>query len=234
VDIAAALKAFAAIFPAELPDKTMIATVVLVTHHRRALPVWCGAAAAFAVHVTLAVVAGQFLQLLPSTAVSLLMAALFVVGAVVLWRESAEDDDEDEGEVAEDGVGVGGGEGIGEAGGASGPDGVSQPGEGERAAGGVQGGAASSSAVAFGASFGVVMVAEAGDLTQLATAGLAAGSSAPWSVAVGALAALWLVAALAAGVGQRLTAWLPVRHLQRGAAVVFAVLAVAAVVAAIG
>jgi Ca2+/H+ antiporter, TMEM165/GDT1 family len=197
VDFAAALRAFAAVFPAELPDKTMIATVVLVAHHRRALPVWCGAAAAFAVHVTIAVLAGQLLRSLPTTPVTLLTAALFAIGAVVLWRESGSDAE----------------------------DTTSEP---------VSDVPATAPLSAFVASFGVVMVAEAGDLTQLATAGLAASSSAPWAVAVGALAALWLVAALAASVGRRLTAWLPVRQLRRGAAVVFAALAVAALVAAIG
>jgi Ca2+/H+ antiporter, TMEM165/GDT1 family len=86
MDIAAALRAFAAVFPAELPDKTMIATVVLVAHHRRALPVWCGAAAAFTVHVTLAVIAGRAVSLLPATPVRLVTATLFAAGAVLLWR----------------------------------------------------------------------------------------------------------------------------------------------------
>jgi Ca2+/H+ antiporter, TMEM165/GDT1 family len=192
-DIGAALRAFAAVFPAELPDKTMIATVVLVAHHRRALPVWCGAAAAFTLHVALAVTAGRALRLLPATPVALVTAALFAVGAVLLWRETGSDDDDQ-------------------------PDMPAVP-------------PASTWRAAFLGSFGVVMVAEAGDLTQLATAGIAASSDAPLSVAVGALAALWLVAALAASLGRRLVAWLPVRHLRRAAAVVFATLAVVTLVA---
>ena len=42
-----ALRAFAAIFPAELPDKTMVASIVLVARYKHPLGVWLGAAAAF-------------------------------------------------------------------------------------------------------------------------------------------------------------------------------------------
>ncbi len=52
-----AARAFATVFLAELPDKTMIATVVLVTRYRRPGWVWLGAAAAFTVHVVVAVAA---------------------------------------------------------------------------------------------------------------------------------------------------------------------------------
>src|SRR5215218_880741 len=105
MDLGAALKAFAAVFPAELPDKTMIATVVLVARYQRPLPVWLGAAAAFTVHVIIAVAAGQLLSLLPDTAVTVATASLFAVGAVVLWRESGRTDDaEDELRAGEAGV----------------------------------------------------------------------------------------------------------------------------------
>ena len=40
MSIRAILQAFGTIFPAELPDKTMIATILLVTRYRRPLPVW--------------------------------------------------------------------------------------------------------------------------------------------------------------------------------------------------
>lgn len=38
------LRAFITVFPAELPDKTMIAIVVLVARYRRPLWVWADAA----------------------------------------------------------------------------------------------------------------------------------------------------------------------------------------------
>ena len=43
------LRAFLTVFPAELPDKSMVATIILVTRYRRPLAVWLGAALAFAV-----------------------------------------------------------------------------------------------------------------------------------------------------------------------------------------
>ena len=60
------MRAFATVFPAELPDKTMIATIVLVARYRRPLWVWIGAVAAFTVHVTVAVAAGSAIGLLPA------------------------------------------------------------------------------------------------------------------------------------------------------------------------
>lgn len=201
MDIAAALRAFAAVFPAELPDKTMIATVVLVAHHQRPWPVWCGAATAFTLHVVLAVAAGQLLSQLPGTGLGMVTAALFGVGALLLWRSSADTDTDTDTETDTR---------------ADGHDDAATP--------------PTTSLAAFAGSFGVVMLAEAGDLTQLATAGIAASSGAPIAVGVGALAALWLVAGLAAALGQRLVAHLPVKVLQRAAAVVFAVLAAVAVV----
>ena len=52
-------QAFATVFPAELPDKTMIATIVLVTRYWRPGWVWLGAVGAFTVHVVVAVAAGS-------------------------------------------------------------------------------------------------------------------------------------------------------------------------------
>ncbi len=79
--------AFAVTFLAELPDKSMFASLVLGTRHR-ALWVWAGAAAAFTVHMAIAVTAGQLLALLPHRLVDAIVAALFVAGAVYLWVTS--------------------------------------------------------------------------------------------------------------------------------------------------
>ena len=91
---AGAVTAFVVVFPAELPDKTMVASLVLTTRYHRPLAVWVGVVAAFAVHVTLAVVAGSFISRLPSRLVDLAASVLFAVGAVLMWR--AEGDEEDE------------------------------------------------------------------------------------------------------------------------------------------
>jgi putative Ca2+/H+ antiporter (TMEM165/GDT1 family) len=78
--------------------------------------------------------------------------------------------------------------------------------------------------------FGVVFVAEWGDLTQLATAALAARYAAPIAVFVGATAALWAVVAIAATVGHRAGKLLSPHVTQRVAAGVFALVGVAFVV----
>jgi Ca2+/H+ antiporter, TMEM165/GDT1 family len=78
--------------------------------------------------------------------------------------------------------------------------------------------------------FLVVFVAEWGDLTQLATAALAAHYRSPYVVFAGASAALWTVAALAAVVGHRAGRLLDPRLTKRIAAVLFAVIGAALVV----
>lgn len=80
-----ALTAFVLILPVELPDKTFVATLVLSTRYP-ALPVWLGVSAAFGVQCLVAVGAGHLLAQLPSRPVALVAAALFAVGAVLLFR----------------------------------------------------------------------------------------------------------------------------------------------------
>ena len=79
-------------------------------------------------------------------------------------------------------------------------------------------------------SFGVLFAAEWGDLSQLATAGLAARYAEPVSVFVGAWAALLVISGLAAFLGRKLADRLPVALLHRVAALLFLVFAVVAVV----
>ncbi len=78
------------------------------------------------------------------------------------------------------------------------------------------------------ASFGVTFLAEWGDLSQLATAGLAARYDDPVSVFVGAFAALLLITSLAVFVGAKLVTRLPIRLVRRSAAVLVASFAVLA------
>ena len=182
--------AFVTVFPAELPDKTMIATVVLSTRYRRPALVWMGAAAGFTVHVVVAVAAGSLFALLPSAVVDVAAATLFTAGAVILWRTA------DEPTTVEDGTEI----------------------------------PVASSRQIVVASATVILVAEWGDLTQLATAGLAARTSDPLFIGLGALLALWSVAALAATGGAALTRVLPVHLLRRIAAAVFLLLAVISIV----
>ena len=74
--------------------------------------------------------------------------------------------------------------------------------------------------------FGVVFVAEWGDLTQLASAALVAMTGQPLSVAIGAIAALWLVTVLAAVAGGRLGRMLAPTLLNRASAALLAAVGV--------
>ncbi len=152
-DVAAAVTAFALVFPAELPDKTFVATLVIATR-LRPLAVWVGVSAAFFVQCGIAVTAGGLLSLLPTRLVAGLSAALFGVGAVILIR------------------------------------GGSRPGPRLRPRNG-RGGGDRGPAVRDDAgrvcpvpstAFGVIFLAEWGDLSQLLTAGLAARTGEPVGV----------------------------------------------------
>lgn len=77
---------FAAIFVVELPDKTFLATLVLSTRYRP-LFVWIGVGLAFTVQTAIAAALGTAVSLLPTTAVHTLALVLFLVGAVILFRE---------------------------------------------------------------------------------------------------------------------------------------------------
>ncbi|MEV6492092.1 TMEM165/GDT1 family protein [Actinoplanes sp. NPDC051633] len=83
--LTAALVAFVAIVPVELPDKTFVATLVLSTRYRP-LPVYLGVLAAFGVQCLIAVLAGTLVSQLPRQPVAFVAAALFAIGAVVLVR----------------------------------------------------------------------------------------------------------------------------------------------------
>ena len=182
------LQAFATVVPAELPDKTMIATIILVTRYRRPLWVWAGAVSAFTIHVVVAVAAGSLIGLLPDTVVKLVVTALFLTGAVLLFRAARQAEDDDATEEAAEAT-------------------------------------ATVRATVVG-SFGLVVLAEWGDLTQLATASLAADSSSPASTGIGALLALASVAAIAATSGRQLVARVPIHKVNYLGAAVFAGLAV--------
>lgn len=80
---------FGVVFLAELPDKTALAGLVLGTRYRASY-VFAGVAAAFAVHVALAVAAGSVLTLLPQQIVHALTGVLFLGGAAVLLMKKDE------------------------------------------------------------------------------------------------------------------------------------------------
>lgn len=91
MNLAAFFVTLGLIIPAEVPDKTFIATLVLSTRYRPVV-VWLGVCAAFAVQTTIAVAAGQVLSLLPETPVLLVTAALFALGSVLMFRGAGDVD----------------------------------------------------------------------------------------------------------------------------------------------
>ena len=192
MSLAIAATVFAVIFTAELPDKTALASLVLGSRYR---PTWVfsGVAAAFAVHVALAIAAGSLLGLLPHRPLEIIVAVLFAIGAVVLLRGRHEDNDEH--------VELHGRE----------------PGFWR----------------VTGTSFMIILVAEFGDLTQIATATLAAHYHDPAAVAIGAVLALWAVGGLAIVGGRGLLKLIPLVWISRIAAAIMLVLAGVSLAAAL-
>ena len=79
---------FAVIFVGELPDKTMVASLVMSTRGRP-FAVWLGAAAAFVVHVLIATTLGTVVfHLLPPHAVDAVVAVIFLAGAGLALTEA--------------------------------------------------------------------------------------------------------------------------------------------------
>ncbi|MBA2948790.1 TMEM165/GDT1 family protein [Streptomyces himalayensis] len=85
---------FGVVFLAELPDKTALAGLVLGTRYRASY-VFAGVAAAFVVHVTLAVAAGSVLTLLPDRILHALTGVLFLGGAAMLLLQKGGDEGEE-------------------------------------------------------------------------------------------------------------------------------------------
>jgi Ca2+/H+ antiporter, TMEM165/GDT1 family len=175
---------FGTVFIAELPDNSGLASFVLGTRYRPG-SVFAGAAAAFAVHVVLAVTFGGLLGLLPHKIVQIAVAVVFLAGAVLVLR--ADDDDEDEARIKASSAGFW--------------------------------------AVAA-TSFGVIALAELGDLSDIVIASLAARYHHDLvAVGIGSALALWSVTALAILGGQGLLKILPLRWITRLAALVMVVMA---------
>jgi len=86
----------------------------------------------------------------------------------------------------------------------------------------------------FVTAFTIVFVGEWGDLSQLATAALQARYRDPVVVFTAATLALWLVAAMAVVLGNRLGAWIPQRPLQLAGAGVMVLVAIALITGILG
>ena len=196
IELGVLLTTFALVFVAELPDKTAVAGLVLGVRYPWRWA-FTGMAAAFALHVLIAVAAGSLLTLAPRRLVEAVVAVLFLVGAVLVWREGRPEADDAEDEPAD----------------SAGDD------------------AGFWKVASLG--FGVIFVAEWGDLTQILTANLAAKYHDPLNVAIGAVLALWAVGLLAILGGKTLLRVLPIVWITRIAAVVMVGFGVFSIVQAV-
>jgi len=191
VSVTTAASVFVVIFLAELPDKTMFSSLVMASRGRP-LAVWLGAAAAFVVHVVIAVSVGVALfKVLPQRAVDALVAGMFFASSLysfLIRNRGAKSEDVMD--------------------------------------------SRTTARIAISAA-GVVFIAEWGDLTQILTANLTVHYRSALSVGIGALGALWVVAAIAVTAGSQLLRVLSVRTLRLVTAVVLLVLAVYSTVLAV-
>jgi putative Ca2+/H+ antiporter (TMEM165/GDT1 family) len=94
---------FLAVLPAELPDKTILAALILSSRYRP-LYVFTGAAAGFLVQVVIGVAAGGAISLLPHRPVEGAAAGAFAVGAFLLWRQKEENNPDADDEGGPDGM----------------------------------------------------------------------------------------------------------------------------------
>jgi putative Ca2+/H+ antiporter (TMEM165/GDT1 family) len=93
LDLAIVAAVFPAIFIAELPDKSMFASLVMGSRGRPFM-VWLGTAVAFVVHVVIAVSIGVSLfKILPQEVVDVVVAILFGVSAVAAFVAAFEADE---------------------------------------------------------------------------------------------------------------------------------------------
>jgi Ca2+/H+ antiporter, TMEM165/GDT1 family len=96
VQLAVIAAVFPVIFIGELPDKSVFASLVMATRGRP-FSVWLGAAAAFVVHVVIAVTIGVALfKILPQHVIDFVVAGLFALSAAAAFFAAREGDAREE------------------------------------------------------------------------------------------------------------------------------------------
>lgn len=182
------LTAFGVVFLAELPDKTMFATLLLATRYPRKSAVWLGVASAYTMHVVVASLLGTVISRLPTEPLRYVIGAIFVVaGGYLLWSSRQKSEVVEEAGAAE---------------------------------------TARSWRSTFVVSAATIGVAEFADITQLATASLAATRDSVLGVGVGAALALTCVSGIAVIAGSQVVKRVNLRIIQRVAGVFFVIVGV--------
>ncbi|MFZ9842781.1 MAG: TMEM165/GDT1 family protein [Ilumatobacteraceae bacterium] len=182
------LTAFGVVFLAELPDKTMFATLLLATRYPRKSAVWLGVASAYTMHVVVASLLGTVISRLPTEPLRYVIGAIFVVaGGYLLWSSRRKSEVIEEAGTTE---------------------------------------TARSWRSTFVVSAATIGVAEFADITQLATASLAATRDSVLGVGVGAALALTCVSGIAVIAGSQVVKRVNLRIIQRVAGVFFVIVGV--------
>ncbi len=179
---------FAIIFIAELPDKSMVSSVILGS---KMVPirVFMGTSVAFLVQVIIAVAVGGFVSKVPKRPLDLVAGLLFLIGAWLIFREMKSKTAIKEDTIAK----------------RSSREGLL-------------------SQVLL--SFAITFLGEFGDITQIATANLAAKTADPISVGIGALLGLLSSTGIGIFLGGGLLAKIPVRGVQKVGILIMACLGV--------
>lgn len=221
---------FLLVAAAEVPDKTMIATIVMGSRYPPVL-VWAGAAAGFLVQVAIAVAAGRLLELLPHQTLEIVVTALFFLGACLLLfvptrhghRKGRPNAAGEAAAAPGEAAAAPGDDTHAQAHGSSRRVGIARI---RRAAAGVVSGLETEAGAAAGATravvpwkvvllaFAVIALGEFGDLTQLLLMNLVGKYHEPWAVFVGGSAALLSMSAAGAFGGRALLRWLPLERIR--------------------
>ena len=190
---------FGLIFVAELGDKTQLAVITQTCKYRRPWAVFVGASTALGLVTALGVVGGQVLgRFLPDDLLRIAAAMMFVVVGLLIAREAAKAD-----------------------GGSANEDRCQSACEPSENGWGEGASISTWSWHAFGATFGLLFLAELGDKTQLAVLSLASRHGDAWAVLAGGVVALSAVTVLGVVSGQMLCRLVPQRLLLWFSAAVF-------------
>jgi len=192
MDWSALFSTLGLIFVAELGDKTQLAVVTQTCKYRRPWPVFLGASLALTAVTLLGALGGRVLgEFIPAGVLRTIASLAFIVMGAFIAREAIRAKQE--------------GEGLAECA-------LAEPQNAPTARINWQ---------AFGATAGLLFVAELGDKTQLAVLSMATKYASPWAVFAGGATALTLVTAIGVVGGQGLCRLIPERLLLWISAVAF-------------